>query len=55
MAARATGKSSGIIIRKKNIEKDEKTLKEFFQTDKVSITTTVTLKSESKTSKHKNR
>lgn len=42
MVAEAIDKSIGI-IRKKNIEKDQKTLKEFFQTDKVSKTTTVNL------------
>lgn len=42
MAAEAIGKSSGI-IRKKNNEKDQKTLKEFFQTDKVAKTTAVNL------------
>lgn len=42
MAIEAIGKSSGI-IRKKNIEKDQKRLKEFFQTDKVAKTTTVIL------------
>lgn len=45
MAAEANSKASGIIIRKKNIEKDRKKLKEFFQTGKVSKTTTVTLMS----------
>lgn len=43
MAIEAIDKSSGI-IRKKNIEKDQKRLKEFFQTDKVAKTTTVILR-----------
>jgi len=42
MAAEVICKSSGI-IRKKSIEKDRKTLKDFFQTGKVAKTTTVNL------------
>lgn len=42
MAAEAIGNPSGIIRKKKN-EKDRKTLKDFFQTDKVAKTTTVNL------------
>lgn len=49
------GGANEIFIRKDNNEKDRKKLKEFFQTGKVSKTSTVTLFCKNKTSKHKNR
>lgn len=54
MGEEANGKANEI-ISKDNNEKDRKKSKDFFQTDKVSKTTTVTLLCKSKTAKHKNR
>lgn len=48
MEEETNGKVSEIIGRTNKNEKDQKKLKEFFQTDKVSKTTTVTLFCKSK-------
>lgn len=49
MTGETNGKANEISSNKKNNEKDQKKLKEFFQTDKVSKTATVTLFCKNKT------
>ncbi|MBK7669152.1 MAG: hypothetical protein IPJ32_18495 [Sphingobacteriaceae bacterium] len=53
MTEEANGKASEIISSRDSNEKDRRKLKEFFQTDKVSKTTTVNLLCKNKTAKHK--
>ena len=55
MAEEANSKARVTISRRDNNEKDRKKLKEFFQTEKVSKTTTVILFCINKEYKHKNR